>query len=708
MRALPWIWMVLLMVALSLGGLVGCGGDDDDDDSAATSDDDDDDTSDDDTTDDDDTADDDTTDDDTADDDTADDDTADDDTVDDDDDDTEPVVVEESCPDGPAFPFDLTTTKKRIPFPSDLFTVADEKTLSGRRVNIDANTSEPFGSRADGMGLWVDAMNTLDGFGPMADLFIDVAEVEPRTKDLPETDDTKIGASVFLINADEDSPNQGQIMPMLSFLEDGGYMRFTPWEPLDQRTRYLVVVTRKLTPKGEDCYAASEDMMRLATEYANLPSATDEWEGTALLDDLGFLESQGLDFKDVLAISSFTTLSATKDLEEAVQIMDDLYDEGGADWSDWETFLKPDNYVGMHAFGMLEFPIFQTEKDKVWKRNVKGELKIDRMQKLKVLFSFPDEKASGYSQPFPLVIMGHGAQGSKNHLYSADSYLSEYGFAGVAMDFVCHGDRLPPDLEDLQQILCYFDAFHPLTWRDNIRESVANMHWLRLALQELATLDIYPMETNGDGIPDFDLDHIYYMGVSLGSIHGGVFSGVEKNIDAWWMNVAGGKYTSIALDGPIAGPIIDIIDSFSFLFPKLDLIGLIDVIAMYYQSILDAGDPANYVKHTVRDPLPVVESHVPQVLQQGSSEDDVLGGPSGGYYCRAGGWPQLTPFAWDVDAAHDTMPYYDSAFVQFDSDDHQLIERNSAQGAAMRKQGMHFLRSFLETGTGEIKDYLTP
>jgi len=412
------------------------------------------------------------------------------------------------------------------------------------------------------------------------------------------------------------------------------------------------------------------------------------------------LDAMGLKPDHILSISDFTTGWITHDLEQAKLVLDELAATDPAQFYDWEIIPDSDPRLFAMAHATFDVPIFKP-KGGAWKFDGNGIPMVDHHEAVQVYFSLPDEAAHPDGQPYPILVFEHGIFNDKHEIRPPfTTEIAAQGFATVAMDAVCHGDRLPPWMGDVGQFLCFYDVLHPTAWRDNFRESVANLLWLTHSLQSLADVDF-----DENGIPDFDPERIYSMGASFGSILGGAYSALETKIEAHVLVASGAKLTSIVRDGEVA-EVFDIIEMIEGLLapdePITDFIHLL--LYGMIQAILDPADSANYVVHTVNDPLPSMNGHAPQVFQQGSAYDDTIGGPPGGWLCRAGGWPQIEPFAWDVGVAHVPAPYAGSAFYQYDTGEHTLIFDSHPLGMASREQVLHFLRTHLDTGVGKIID----
>jgi len=618
-------------------------------------------------------------------------DTVDDDTLDDDDNDdndTEPPPeYPESCPEGPVFTFDLTSTPRIVPYPNDLYLIDEPQSPTGKRVHIDGNTTRPIGATAASplLGWFIKAYNQLNGFSTLADLYLPVG-VEPVAE--------SIEAGLLIFIDDPSSPYDGWPVAFDTEWREP-HLYLTPRFPLKENTHYLLVVTRQLR-SAQDCYRASESMREIWTAWATGAKDDEIEHHAALLDKLYTI---GVDPDQVLAVADFTTGWMTRDLAAAKQTLAAMAATEPSAFTDWQITPDADPRLFATATAVFDVPIFKP-RGGAWAFDEEGMPVVDHVESVKAYFTVPAQDAHPNGQPYPILLFQHGMFNSKTEMrppFTTD--IAAEGFAMVAIDAVCHGDRLPAWMGDIGQFFCFYDIFDPPAWRDNFRESVANWIWLGRCLPMLAEVDL-----DENGIPDFDVDHVYSIGASLGSILGGPYSALEENIDAFILAAAGGKFASIAREGE-AAPYFEIIEWLDRLLnpdqPVTHFLGmLLDII----QSILDPADPANFAVHTVQDPLPVVDGHVPQVFQQGSAYDEVIGGPSGGWLCRAGNWPQITPYAWDVGMPHVSAPYSGSAFYQTDTDDHTLLFDTGDDGAATREQVFHFLRTHLDSGVGEIID----
>ncbi|NLH49003.1 MAG: hypothetical protein GX444_10415 [Myxococcales bacterium] len=625
--------------------------------------------------------------------------TADDDTDDDDVDDDDSTVTPypESCANGPVFSFDLASRPMVVPFPNDLYTIEDAQSRTGRRVHIDEDTARPIGAMAAVRPLkfLIDAFNDLNGFSTLADIYLPTGE-EPAWATLPDLTGPSGEDGVFLMADDPGSSADGLFVP-LKFDFRSPDLHLTPWFPLKENTHYILVATRGLAPQGR-CYQASESMREIWRAWIDgTADETTERYRAALtrLDGLGVPPDQ------ILSIADFTTGWITRDLEAAVGKLDTLFESSPSAFRDWEIVPDGDPSLWATAHAVFDVPIFKPDGEP-WAFDSNGTPIVDHYETLRAYFTIPAAEATPGGQPYPIVIFEHGIMSDMHELRPPfTTEIARRGFAMIAIDAICHGDRLPPGTGEVGQLLCFFDIFHPGAMRDNFRETASNFVWLTRAVATLKDVDL-----DGNGTPDFDTTRIYGVGSSFGSGMGGMSASVDRNVEAQVLNASGAKLTNVLVDGG-AAPVFLVISLIEkLLLPEEPITDFIRILMDLLQSILDPADPANYVMHAIDDPLEIMEGHQPQILQQSGAFDEEIGGPSGGWLCRAGGWPQMIPYVWDAGVPHVTAPYEGSAFYQFDTSEHHLIFDDDPLSPATREQIFHFLETHFNTGIGEIIDPL--
>ena len=237
---------------------------------------------------------------------------------------------------------------------------------------------------------------------------------------------------------------------------------------------------------------------------------------------------------------------------------------------------------------------------------------------------------------WPVVVFMHGITGNRtNAVAIADAYASQ-GFAVVAIDQVLHGlapsatnplyagpanpaaallypagtrertfdvDCLTvdangrpvgpapdgnPDPSGMNTIFVGVGA--PIVQRDVFRQTGSDMITLAKSLVDL----------NLDGVEggDIDMTQVHYAGQSLGGIVGPAC--VCSEMKSYYLNVPGGPYADIARTSPSFSPLVNALlaGANPLLQPGYSLY------TQYFRealALIDAGDPANYVKKLATD-----------------------------------------------------------------------------------------------------------
>ena len=191
--------------------------------------------------------------------------------------------------------------------------------------------------------------------------------------------------------------------------------------------------------------------------------------------------------------------------------------------------------------------------------------------------------------PHPVVILQHGFGGSDEFVLGFAEELARQGIAGIGISALSHGRRGSP--LDLIQA-------SPIQVRDIFRQTNVDQMVLARAVQ--AGIDV-----DGDGSSDFVSSDMGYLGVSLGGILGAVFIGVEPDIGAAVLNVAGGRVAFLG-DNPGTRPIYTGFYSTAVMLPldSPDFEVFVQRLLELGQQALDPADGLNYARFWRAEPLP--------------------------------------------------------------------------------------------------------
>jgi virulence factor lipase-like protein len=556
--------------------------------------------------------------------------------------------------------FNLQSTTQS-PFPSDRFTVADSGQNTGLRVNLPTPNCKTNPSDCADIAL----LNQLDGFNLQPrisipfDGAIDSASVSSKTvflAQLPsrlalgrELDDDAFAGfkpNIIGINQIVWDPASKTL-----FAESDQH--------LDQDSNYLVIVTRGIKD------AAGNPIRRargLSSDGADNSDATLRAYRHALKR---LLEGEtlraiapGVDPDDIAVASVFTTESATATLESirdqikraaAPSVSFNLGSGGektvfplntvtGLTWNVQALTVGPlvptslnsalaalqvfPGAVGTLAFG--KFNSTQWKNSDVFIPPVPTRSSVPPTGTEDVYFNLFIPAGPRPTNGWPVAIFGHGFTDSKQGApFAVASTLAHNGIASIAINVVGHGFG-PNSTLTLQQGATSVsfpeggrgvdqDGNGQITSaegsstffagprgtvgsRDALQGTVADLMQLVRAIQG-------GIDANGDGLPDLDVNRIYYAGQSFGGIYGTIFMGIEPDVRAGVPNVPGGS-------------IIDIVR----LSPGFQLL-LTQSLAVRTPQLLNAGPPIFFNDNSPLRNQPTVINNVPLATAIQTVED---------------------------------------------------------------------------------------
>jgi len=212
--------------------------------------------------------------------------------------------------DRPVHPrFDLASSVSGSPFPSDLYTVADPRNRTGRRVNLPLPDCSKQPSDCNDLAV----VNTMDGFNLMPRISV------PFDGDIdPESVSSK---SIFIVELAHEGEKAivGNPVGINQVVWDPATrtLHVESDEVLRQTARYAVIVTEGILDTSGRRVKASHEFKRFVDHHHHHSKHGDELKEyrKALITTLAAVERLGVSKRDVVALSVFTTQSATATLE---------------------------------------------------------------------------------------------------------------------------------------------------------------------------------------------------------------------------------------------------------------------------------------------------------------------------------------------------------------------------------------------------------
>lgn len=616
-----------------------------------------------------------------------------------------------------------------VPFPSDLFTVEDPTTPTGRSVSFTlANSAaEPMFALYPSLR---DELNALDGWGTTAGVVFAFSQeigtpttvagetvvLPPRSLEGGPGSTIAADAPIVLIGIQEGSADYGQAIPLLvkyvsSVAMDGTgqhYVIGEPVRPLRPKTAYAAALTVRLTDAGGACIAPSEatrDLLagRDPTRFGRLGQMAPR--AVAVLREAGFIASAG----EISALTVFTTQSIEEEIVAAVQsilvksastpprVTDGSLvvtpGSGGVALEVRGTY-RSNRYLGPDGTFVIEH----------------GVPVVQGVEEIEFLLTIPEETATN-RPPFPLVIHEHGLAGTKEEDMGMKRAQARAGFATIAIDAVMHGSRaLPTGLDvtnffgiDLDRL-----SFRMPVTRDNFRQTYLDTVTLGELAATLATTDFWPMGAP-DGVPEVAASPLYLTGHSLGGSMGAAVAALSPRIAIANLCAGGGGVLNIILRSDLFGVFI------LALKPPESTVADVHRIFPVLQTLVDRGDPANYARLVTNEPLAALGASPRHVLFQEVEKDTYVPNITNELLGRALGLTHVRPVVHEVFG----LPQADeplalnhplgvsTGFFQFDRQEggtQPAFHTDIFADEVAQTQWIHFFVTYRDAGRPEIVD----
>jgi len=601
--------------------------------------------------------------------------------------------IPDHCSSGHTFAYDLTEGQRNIPFPSDLFVVADSHTHTGRRVQLPDQLVTYLDGFFEVAPFIKYAINQLNGFGVTgAALFS--TDAEPDGATLPDGGPPSASDSVFC--AEIPSGAAAPVFAPLVFDWQGDHQLFKarPYLPLRQSTTYAVVVTDQVKPLQGGCYEAAPDFQYVRSAFPdrwNLRYDVLEPVRQQLAPMFDYLDQLGVRREHILSATFYSTQDITTDLFQMKDTLAQMAAQNPPQVTKITYTGKPNRLDS--AWDLTYDTInWRVNGHIVYDEN--GRPQPQGTEQILAHLTLPSP--TQYPKPWPVVVFMHGINADRNSVEVPASTLADYGFACIAIDDVFQGVRQNAS-NDVVVDLEFFNGFAPMEWRANWLQDLADQMYLISLVKTLGNLDLSPHSTNGNGHPDLDVSNIVFLGHSLGSIHGGIFAAVEDRISAFVFNSGASDYRAIALDCPVGSEIFQVLGDIQRLL-NFGIASWADLLLDVLVIPVEAGDPEAYSPYVLH-PLPEMNRGAPQIFQQMAAFDATLGADACGRMATTIGLSQLRPIVWQIpDLIDNDAPYGAPAVYQWNTDDHGMMWDYED----VRVQVANFFRTWVDTGTGII------
>ena len=550
----------------------------------------------------------------------------------------------------------MDPTRCVMPFPNDYFSVASERTDSGRELAFGSAT---LPKTIGGQAVTPDAWNEADGFsiGAMilfqnADIDLGMTGAAPIT-DISESLDPATPA--MLLDADT---GEQQLM----WWERDQRGATTADQPLIGRVaknlkqghRYIVVLRHMKNSGGTDLPApAGFALYRDNTPSPLLPVEARRTQMEALFTTLtGFGVIRG----ELYLAWDFTTQSAESTAGRLLNIRDDAFATLGSNVPAFtvdSAVESGDPQIFRQVDGTFEVPQYLTGDGSTGEGlnvDVNGTPVVNGSYTASFRCLIPNSATTGGTTPVipaRIAIYGHGLLGSHTEVSAGNvqDMANEHNFVICATDWT--GFDETDELGIVLDILSSFSNFPPFIGRQH--QGVLNQLFLARLLKHASGFTSHTaFQISGNSM--LDTSDVFYDGNSQGGILGGVVAAVAQDITRFSLGVPGINYSLLLYRSTDFEVFDDLLDN---QYPNAVDRNLLISVA---QILWDRTDPNGHIQHMLSDPY--AGTPAKKALYQVAYGDHQVAPVSVEIAARSNGMYIHTPVLDPGKVISDTTPYY--------------------------------------------------
>lgn len=483
-----------------------------------------------------------------------------------------------------------------FPFPSNVYTVEDDSTVTGRRVRfgeemLRGNDSLPW-DHSDGFSAGTPIMTQLNGatgveLGGPADIEQSLSESSPTI--LLDAQSGELVAHFAEIDSRARFPEERATMirPVVRLRDDARY----------------IVAFRNLTNEEGEIIEASPEFAALRD---GTPSEEESIEARRDLYDDIFekLEAKGWARNEIQMAWDFNTASDENNTRWLLHMRDTAFElieeDGGFQYTidsveadTDEGAIDPTN-IAFRIFGTFRVPLFMSSPDP-GSLLLLDETETPMVNEDMPWVDIPFEvliPQSAKDAPAPIIEYGHGLFGEKEQIQSGHfrSFMNQYNYIFVGADLQ---GMSSPDVDAVIEALGTGSFSGIQTMWDRLHQGYLN----HLVLLRMMKTSFAEDETFGQYVKG---DEAYYHGISQGGIMGSVILATSPDIDRGALGVMGMPYSLLV-------------------FRSVDFDRFLTLIRLYYpdrrtnQLLLGMGqmpwdrvEPMGYAHHVTENTLPGV------------------------------------------------------------------------------------------------------
>ncbi len=588
-----------------------------------------------------------------------------------------------------------------FPFPSNVYTVEDSDTSTGRRVSFGTNLlrkndPEPW-DQSDGFSAGTPILTYLPGatgaeFPVPLDVAPSLEEDSPTIVIDAETGDRIPHFAEIDVRGDDPAQRAIHIRPVVR---------------LQDATRYIVAL-RGLRDEADALIEPSPAFAALRDGDESNDPSVDAREGL-YKDIFQRLSDAGVDKNNLQLAWDFTTASDANNTAWLLHMRDEALDLVGSEGpefdekgltveDDWNT-----DHIAFRIFGTMRVPLYMTA-------NAPGAVLVFDDGGLPMInpdrpwADVPFEVLipnSALTTPAALLQYGHGLFGRGSQIESSHfrSFIDEYNYIFFGMDLQ---GMSQDDLVEVIGGLAGGNLADLRTMFDRLHQGFLNyLLLMRMMKGRFAT--------DSDFADYIDPSKAYYHGISQGGIMGSVYLALSTDVERGALGVMGQPYSLLLLRSVDFDPFLQVVEAS---YPDQREQQLFIALT---QMLWDRAEPTGYSHHITSNVFP--NTPAKEVLMRVAIGDHQVTTLGGHIMARTLGAPHLDSGLrdiWGLDKVPSTPSgsfYFENDFglpgepecgvpMSLCSDPHENVRRLEAS----RQQLDEFLRG--GTGTNHCPDSL--
>ncbi len=489
-----------------------------------------------------------------------------------------------------------------LPFPSNVFSVVDDTTLTGRRVQLEAEAMpvDYYGGHPE-----PDVWNRADGFTPGLALLAHFPELTPAgLAAFPNsiTIERSLEADCPSVVLDTESGERIPHWVELDMTTDDPEQRLLIIHPairLRDQGRYIVSLSGLLDDAGAPLaatpgFAALRDLVA-----SDEPSI--EARRPLYADIFARLETAGVARADVQLAWDFTTASRDNQTAWLLHMRDEGLATVGADGPEYEiisveTDYEPDT-IAYRIFGEMTVPLY-LDQPGPGASLLFGADGLPEPDPATPTATFGFEVLIPHAatmSPAGLIQYGHGLLGEKEQVESEHfrTFMNEYNYVMFAVDFV---GMAADDQVEIGSVIASGE-FHRFS------NTVDRQH--QGMLNSLLVMRMMKGRFAAD--PDYggfiDPERAYYHGISQGGIFGGTYMALTTDVERGVLGVPGMPYNLLLSRS------VDFEEFFTIIRATWHDARQQTFVLALADMLWERTEPAGYAPYVLHDRLPGTPEH---------------------------------------------------------------------------------------------------